>query len=584
MSSISHTQSASGTVYLIVIQLVSRGLTFIGNQSLLRYVSPAHLGLSVQLEALSISVLYTARESLRVALLRAPTAGNATNSKGRADAFQASVNAAYFVVLLGMFIGTALTFFYVYPAGSEILEAPDFQSALWLYAVATMLELLSEPAFIIIQQNALFKARARAETSAAIVRCVAALSTAVRMSRKERPMSVMPFAAGQLGYGMTLFVSYYNSAVKLRATHDFSLYPKRLEAPHTIASLIPKPLFNLACAFYGQSIFKWLLTQGDTLFLSYFADLRSQGIFALASNYGGLASRLLFQPVEESSRNAFGRILSGNGSQNKQSSRSSAEITEKRQDALNYLSTCIRSYFIAIVIPCTTLLPQLLPVIVQVLLGSRSEFNSARTSRLLAAYSYYLPFLAINGILDAFVTSVATESQLVSQSLAMAGVTLVYLSSAAGLMTQLGLAELGLVYANIINMTLRIVFSLWYIRAWTKEKILEAKSKSFREFCSRSLPTRPFLIAYALTLVGLQAQSYVKESAATSSLYGVSTVKFGPLKLDLFDLTYLATTGVVLLSSVIVAERKFLLESAEPLLPQRVQSIVKPYIGRIKTE
>ena len=36
--------------------------------------------------------------------------------------------------------------------------------------------------------------------------------------------------------------------------------------------------------------------------------------FALASNYGGLLARLIFQPVEESSRNTFGRLLASSTS------------------------------------------------------------------------------------------------------------------------------------------------------------------------------------------------------------------------------------------------------------------------------
>src|SRR5271155_2596960 len=59
--------SAGGATLLIGLQVGSRALTFIVNQILLRYLSPEILGISTQLEVYSISVLFFARESLRVA-------------------------------------------------------------------------------------------------------------------------------------------------------------------------------------------------------------------------------------------------------------------------------------------------------------------------------------------------------------------------------------------------------------------------------------------------------------------------------------------------------------------------------------
>jgi len=82
--------SAKGASFLILVQISSRALTFTINQILLRFLSPELLGASVQLELYSISVLYFARESLRVALQR--QTGNS----------QALVNLSYISVALGL--------------------------------------------------------------------------------------------------------------------------------------------------------------------------------------------------------------------------------------------------------------------------------------------------------------------------------------------------------------------------------------------------------------------------------------------------------------------------------------------------
>ena len=107
-----------GAPYLIVIQVASRGLTFLANQILLRYLSPGNLGVATQLELYSTSSLYFSRESIRIAVQRQPTgllSGHSNNpgdknvSKGLASvksghlraASQEIVNISYLSVIIG---------------------------------------------------------------------------------------------------------------------------------------------------------------------------------------------------------------------------------------------------------------------------------------------------------------------------------------------------------------------------------------------------------------------------------------------------------------------------------------------------
>lgn len=57
-----------------------------------------------------------------------------------------------------------------------------------------------------------------------------------------------------------------------------------------------------------QSSIKYVLTQGDSLLIATLASLQDQGAYALSSNYGGLIARMLFQPIEEASRNLFAKL------------------------------------------------------------------------------------------------------------------------------------------------------------------------------------------------------------------------------------------------------------------------------------
>lgn len=585
-------QAGGGALQLIAAQLLSRGLTFAGNQILLRYLSPNHLGLSIQLEALSVSILYTARESLRVALQRKPLndASSETTSARKAE-LQAAANLAYIAILTGLSLGVFFGTGYLSQASAEVLRSRDFRLAFRCYAIATLLELCSEPAFIVIQQSSLFSTRARVETIAATTRCLSACLTTMLMLKWSQPLSVLPFAVAQLFYAASLLFTYLHAATGVVRANGSSLFPRRLPKPslrgHQFErefwlDLFPKTTLGLTIAFYGQSMFKWLLTQGDTLVLSFLADLESQGVFALASNYGGLASRLIFQPVEESSRNVFGKILAEqtppnganaarppNGAEraheqaNESPNVSSSTLPRAKQGALvtskaratadnsksssseddcgrdgihkavAHLSTIVRAYLILVAIPSITLLPHIFPCLVRLLLGSNSRFSAPSTFHLLSVYSYYIPFLAINGVLDAFVTSVATKAQLGVQSLYMLGITIVYLCFAWIGTRILMMGAVSLVWANLFGMVLRICFSLWFIYGVVSQA--EPESKAPQELLRQCIPSGLTLTSTAavalflnnmITSASLQQSSTVSKSVIVR-LLGLSEIELG---------------------------------------------------------
>ena len=116
--------SAKGATFLILLQVASRALTFAVNQILLRFLSPELLGVSAQLELFSISVLYFARESLRVALQR------------QAHGKQAVVNLAYLAVVTGLPLTYVLAHLWLQ---SDTPKVPYFAEALSLYCLSTFI-------------------------------------------------------------------------------------------------------------------------------------------------------------------------------------------------------------------------------------------------------------------------------------------------------------------------------------------------------------------------------------------------------------------------------------------------------------
>jgi hypothetical protein len=231
-----------------------------------------------------------------------------------------------------------------------------------------------------------------------------------------------------------------------------------------ILSRLSRGTSTLALNLYAQSGLKHILTQGDSLLIALFTSLSSQGIYALASNYGSLLARMLFQPIEESSRGVFARLCSSVPPSTSASSKAHPNILS----AHSYLLTVLRLYALL----STVLLfvaPHLLPLLLPILAGSRFSAASG-APQVLGLYAYYLPLLAFNGLLEAFVAASATPGQLQRQAYAMVGFSIAFAVVGA---TALGWGEggaQGLVGVNAVNMTVRIIWSYNFVKKFFYER------------------------------------------------------------------------------------------------------------------
>ena len=230
--------SAQSATFLILLQISSRGFTFIVNQVLLRYLSAPLLGISQQLELFAISVLYFSRESLRVALQRQSVERTRPEDKSVSDTKNANVtssserlqeliNLSYLPVLLGPVLATLFAWLYLTKASSESLDIPYLQLSLRLYCLAAVVELTVEPCFAFAAQKQNIRVRAAAETYATILRCVVTVASAIWDSRNGAVLGALPFAFGQCAYAMGLWGVYYGYVWKTK-DEKVSILPKRL--------------------------------------------------------------------------------------------------------------------------------------------------------------------------------------------------------------------------------------------------------------------------------------------------------------------------------------------------------------------
>lgn len=206
--------SARGASFLIVIQIVSRALTFGLNQLILRFLSPTLLGASVQLELYTQSVLYFSRESLRIACQR------------RTDSVQAAINLSWLAVSSGIPISVALAGTYLRSGNLPNLEYA--RPALGLALLASLVELVSEPAFVAAQQRMLYKTRAAAEAAAVIFKTLATTGVVFWSRYRSMEVGVLPFAAGELAYSASLTAVYLWRISAVSRRDGFSLLPRKI--------------------------------------------------------------------------------------------------------------------------------------------------------------------------------------------------------------------------------------------------------------------------------------------------------------------------------------------------------------------
>ncbi|KAG6150844.1 hypothetical protein E4U37_005625 [Claviceps purpurea] len=510
-----------GASLLILLQVTSRLVTFVANQLLLRYLTAPLLGLATQLEVYYLSVLFFSRESLRVAIQRqgkqtvhhAEKAGkDAAKSQQQAASRddQAIVNLGFLAIGLGIFVSIGLGWLYLAHGVSDSTRqtTPHLTTALYLYGIASFIELLSEPCFVLMQTRLAFGTRATAESVATFLRCIVVVGSAVWASGRGVSLGLLPFALGQLTYGTALLVVYLISGYGLASSCGFSLFPHPVSTDgNFIASYLYRPTLRLAGSMMAQSLFKHLLTQGDTFLISLFSTPEIQGNYALANNYGGLIARLLFQPVEESSRSYFSNLLSrasfsaprGADAAAASAAKDDQEIPSPEvKEARQSFRTLTRLYLIlsAVVVAIG---PFASPSLIALVAGRRWALEGA--GHVLGVYCFYIPFLALNGITESFVASVASEADVHRQSLWMGAFSLAFAASAFIFMHMFPLGAQGLVLANIVNMNCRIVWSFAFVQAYFRKNKADMPLKSIIPAGTIALALSTLVMLYRLDIL-----------------------------------------------------------------------------------
>lgn len=353
-----------------------------------------------------------------------------------------------------------------------------FQLTTLLYCISAWIELGAERSYLatLKEWETLTSKRVRIEGLAVVGKAIGTLIT-VRYGGEG--FSLLAFGVGQIVYSSTLWVGFYFAVGSKRPRQNWGLVKVEIdgEKEHVPkAAYFDAEMKELSWALTKQSFVKQLLTEGDKIVVGRISKVEDQGGYAVALNYGkrayilarkyihysdrdlpligSLIARILFQPLEESSRLFFSRSLSS-------PTPASLLASAKLLSSILLLHTHLSLIFILLAPAYTS------PLLFH-LLGPRWAYPLSSAPLILRAYCVYLPFLAINGVTEAFFQSVADPIWLQRGSRWMGVCSVGFLLAVAG-GVKAGQGETGLVYANCVNMAMRIAFSGYFIRSYFRQ-------------------------------------------------------------------------------------------------------------------
>jgi len=357
-----------------------------------------------------------------------------------------------------------------------------------MQGIAAFIELVAEPLYILASAQLLLRLRVVVEALSLTVKGLFTLYLLQQnhldtLSGIEKMSPAVAFSWGQIAFSSVTLVGYfgYFSIVQPHVIKQLVLTPFSYFSTTTNnnnSSKKRRDTLRLAGTFSFQAIEKLILAEGTKMAAATTQTAYHQGIYGLVSNLGSLVVRTFFQPLEEAAFLAFSHSSSSRSSSSTIISRSkrkpqvpSSTTTTKEVALLKALLQtslflgCIGAAFA----PAYSHLA--------LLLGYSTRWANTEAPFALAAYGLLLlPLLAVNGILEAYVHAVADERELYQANMCLVGAAVGHIGvciasqQVTPTIVVVLRGSLGLIIADGVNMVVRILFCLWFIRRRLQRK------------------------------------------------------------------------------------------------------------------
>ena len=496
------TAAARGTLITFVLKIFSFGCT----QLVIRFLDPSKLGQAhIQLELLLTTILFISREGFRLAL---------TTSSQTATAKSWSV-AWLTIPFVTIISGIVLVCHLLYTSSGSTTEGDgtaaadaarrDYQVAGILMIVASWIEACGEPPVLYFLRKLQVHVRVAGETVASLGKTVTTVicfhllawysngtDNEDDSNSSSDPWQVTVLGVAQLVYAVTYTFYMYWQANKIGGRDwlqhipgwaPVSSTPTESGIEYITPSMSTKLFWDgidretlwMVTVFTLQGFFKHLLTEADRIVLSNVANNYDQGVYAMASSYGSLAARILLQPLEENARLLWGRLAAAAAVANTTEGTAATLKKTRKQELMDSYTTLVKLVlYVGLIFSCIGV--NYTNLLLNILAG-RTWGSNGEAGLVLSAFCVYTAFLAMNGMTEAFVYSVANLSshndhnddntkinisggEMGRLSIVHTFTGIVFALSSSFLVTRYG--TIGLVGANCLAMSVRALYSIFF--------------------------------------------------------------------------------------------------------------------------
>lgn len=176
--------------------------------------------------------------------------------------------------------------------------------------------------------------------------------------------------------------------------------------------------------------------------------------------------RILFQPLEETTRTLFSKLLTRvdiHNDVNDKQKESEAETCRALITSLQVLTTLIK-FHILLGLLFIGFATNYTGTLIDLLVGS--VWSQTPAPLVLSVYCIYVPIMGINGVTEAFVAAVASEETLSKLNYWLIAFSAGFVGAGVIFMKGLSAGAIGLVAANVVNLSTRILWSWNFIRSY----------------------------------------------------------------------------------------------------------------------
>uniref|UniRef100_A0A674MZI3 Protein RFT1 homolog n=1 Tax=Takifugu rubripes TaxID=31033 RepID=A0A674MZI3_TAKRU len=435
--------------YNVLLQVMFRVLTFLLNAFTLRFVSKELIGVvNVRLTLLYSTLVFLSREAFRRACLSGVSGSNYS--------WRQVINLLWLTLPLSVVWAALLVWVWLW-----LLEVPDPQSvphygsAVVLFALSGVQELLAEPLWVLAQAHMFVRLKVVAESLAMVAKC----SVTVVLVVLAPKWGLYIFSAAHLLYTGSLVLCYVIYFIKFLGSEEAA---KKRFPLHHVGDLLPsRPLVDwtlarLTWSFFKQSFLKQILTEGERYVMTFLNVLSfgDQGVYDIINNLGSMVARFIFLPIEESFYIFFAKVLERG-----------CDVRRQKQEEVAMAAE---------VLECLLKLVLVIGLVIAVFgyafshlaldIYGGSLLSSGAGPGLLRCYSGYVLLLAINGVTECFVFAAMSQEEVDKYNLVMLALSVSFLFLSYVLTWWAG--AVGFILANCLNMGFRILHSLLYIHGY----------------------------------------------------------------------------------------------------------------------